>query len=113
MVENAIQCSINIHKEIAKLNNKNDKNIMIGIGINTGPIVMGAMGSKDRMDFTIIGDNVNLSARLCDAAKPGEIIISKNTKEYLTDNTFNLKKIDSIKVKGKEKPIEIFNVIVE
>ena len=65
------------------------------------------------MDFTIIGDNVNLSARLCDAAKPGEIIISKNTKEYLADNTFNVKKIDSIKVKGKEKPIEIFNVIVE
>lgn len=113
MIENAIQCSINIHKEIVNLNNKYDKNIMIGIGINTGPIIMGAMGSKDRMDFTIIGDNVNLSSRLCDAAKPGEIIISKNTKEYLADNTFNVKKIDSIKVKGKEKPIEIFNVIVE
>ena len=86
---------------------------MIGIGINSGPIVMGAMGSKDRMDFTIIGDNVNLSARLCDVAKPGEIIISNNTKKYLSDNKFNIKRLKPIKVKGKEKPIEIFQVLVE
>ena len=83
---------------------------MIGIGIDTGPIVMGAMGSKDRMDFTVIGDHVNTCSRLCDAASPGEIIISENTEKLLSDTNFKLKKLDPIQVKGKEKPIQIYRV---
>jgi adenylate cyclase len=86
------------------------KNIEIGIGINTGTMVMGAMGSKDRMDFTVIGDNVNLGARLCGAAKAGEIIFSENTEKILITDNYKLKKLDPIKVKGKEKPIQIYRV---
>ena len=96
--------------EIKKLNQTLEKNTMIGIGIDTGPIVMGAMGSKDRMDFTVIGDHVNTSSRLCSSASPGEIIISENTKKLLSGTKFKLKKLDPIQVKGKEKPIQIYRV---
>ena len=83
---------------------------MIGIGIDTGPIVMGAMGSKDRMDFTVIGDHVNTSSRLCDAAEPGEIIISENTERILMRDNYDIIKLDPINVKGKKKSIQIYRV---
>ena len=73
-------------------------------------MVMGAMGSKDRMDFTVIGDNVNLASRLCSFAKAGEVIISENTKKLLVDTNSKMIKLDPIKVKGKEKPIQIYRV---
>jgi len=72
---------------------------------------MGAMGSKDRMDFTVIGDHVNTSARLCDAALPGEVIISENTEKLLKGESYQLKQLAAIKVKGKEKPIKIYKII--
>ena len=83
---------------------------MFGIGINTGPVIMGPIGSKDRMDYTMIGDHVNLACRLCDLADPGEIIISANTANSLTQGTFKLIKKDPVQVKGKEKPINIYQV---
>jgi adenylate cyclase len=111
MADNAVQCAIKIQKEINTLNQSLGKNTMIGIGIDTGPLVMGAMGSKDRMDFTVIGDHVNTSSRLCDAALPGEVIISENTEKLLKGENYQLKQLDPIQVKGKEKPIKIYKVI--
>ena len=113
MADNAVRCAINIQIEMKKLNQKLEGNTMFGIGINTGPVIMGPIGSKDRMDYTVIGDNVNLACRLCDAAEPGEIIISNNTEKYLTVNQFKLNQLDPISVKGKEETIEIFQVMVE
>ena len=83
---------------------------MFGIGINTGPVILGPMGSKDRMDYTMIGDHVNLACRLCDVADPGEIIISENTEKFLTQDAFKLKEKDPIQVKGKEKPVNIYQI---
>jgi len=111
MADNAVQCAIKIQKEINTLNQSLGKNTMIGIGIDTGPLVMGAMGSKDRMDFTVIGDHVNTSSRLCDAALPGEVIISENTEKLLKGENYQLKQLDPIQVKGKEEPIKIYKVI--
>ena len=110
MANQAVDCAIKIQREVQKLNLELGKNIEIGIGINTGAMVMGAMGSKDRMDFTVIGDNVNLGSRLCGAAKAGEIIFSENTEKILITDDYNLKKLDPIQVKGKEKPIQIYQV---
>ena len=110
MGDNAVDCAIDIQLEINKLNQKLGGNTMFGIGINSGPVVMGPIGSKDRMDYTVIGDNVNLAARLCDAAGAGEIIISENTKKNLTQDKIKLKEKDPFKVKGKEKPVTIYRV---
>ena len=110
MANQAVDCAVKIQKEVQKLNNELGKKIGIGIGINTGSMVMGAMGSKERMDFTVIGDNVNLGARLCSAAAAGEVIISESTKKLLEGNNFQLTKLDPIMVKGKEEPIQIYRV---
>ena len=110
MANQAVDCAVKIQAEVQRLNLELGKNIEIGIGINTGVMVMGAMGSKDRMDFTVIGDNVNLGARLCGAAKAGEIIFSEKTEKILIADKYNLKKLDPIKVKGKKKPIQNYRV---
>lgn len=111
MVQNAVQCAIDIQTMMRTLPEMSGNAIAIGIGINTGEMVMGAMGSEDRMDFTVIGDAVNLGARLCSAAAPGQVIISAASARYLKkDPSIRLKELEPIRVKGKAKPIEIFEV---
>ncbi|MFZ4620728.1 MAG: adenylate/guanylate cyclase domain-containing protein [Bacteroidota bacterium] len=109
MVKNAVQCSIEIQQMMRSIPETTGDDIAIGIGINTGEMVMGAMGSEDRMDFTVIGDSVNLGARLCSAAARGQIIISEYSAQYIkNDSSISLNKLSPIKVKGKESHIEIY-----
>jgi class 3 adenylate cyclase len=72
-------------------------------------MIVGNMGSAERMDYTVIGDNVNLAARLCAAAGPGEIIIGEATYEE-TKNEIIAEKLEPISVKGKSKPVSIYRV---
>ena len=81
----------------------------IGIGINSGEVTAGYMGSEKQLSYTVIGDNVNLGARLCSAAKKEEIIISKSTYEQVKDY-FEFDALEPIMVKGKSMPIEIYRV---
>ena len=109
MVRNAVLCSIEIQEMMKSNLELIGDDIAIGIGINTGEMVMGAMGSEERMDFTVIGDAVNLGARLCSAAARCQIIVSEYSAKYiLNDETIGLKKLEPIKVKGKESFIQIY-----
>jgi adenylate cyclase len=111
MVKRAVACGIEIQQTMNDVSTTAGEDVGIGIGINTGEMVMGAMGSEDRMDFTVIGDSVNLGARLCSAAKRGQILLSGSSADYLgSTNSIQLAKLDPIKVKGKEQSIEIFEV---
>jgi adenylate cyclase len=111
MVHRAVECAAEIQQTMNQVTSTAGEDVGIGIGINTGEMVMGAMGSEDRMDFTVIGDAVNLGARLCSAAKRGQILISENSARYLHGSTpLQLVKLEAIRVKGKEQPIEIFEV---
>ncbi|MBN1409353.1 MAG: hypothetical protein JW969_00815 [Spirochaetales bacterium] len=86
----------------------------IGIGIHTGPAVFGSIGARERMDFTSIGDNVNLAARLEGANKAYETktLISETVYNIIKDE-FLCREIDSITVKGKFKPIKIYEILHE
>ncbi len=78
MVERATRCAVDIQRRMAQLSREHPEwGIAIGIGINSGEVVMGAMGSESRMDYTILGDTVNLGARLCSNAGRGEILLSE------------------------------------
>lgn len=92
-----------------RLEEKYGRSVSFGVGINSGPAVIGNIGSHDRLDYTAIGDTVNLSARLESNAKPGQILISENTYNMVKE-VFEVTALDAIKVKGKEKPVTIYQV---
>lgn len=120
MVSNAVLCACEIHQAITQLNQQSKWNIHVGIGINCGDMVMGAMGSEERMDYTILGDNVNLGARLCSHAAPQMTLVSDNAYKELENNgkldnllekNISLQAQTPIKVKGKTDPIVIYQII--
>lgn len=84
--------------------------ISIGIGINTGPAIVGYIGSETRLDYTAIGDTVNTAARLESVAQPGQIVISENTMQVL-DESFQLKSLGTEKLKGKNVNLRIAEVL--
>jgi adenylate cyclase len=84
----------------------------MGIGLNTDLVVSGNIGSAKRMDFTIIGDGVNLAARLESACKQyhARILVSENTVRKLR-GTYRLRPVDLLVVKGKTQPVEVHEVL--
>ena len=83
--------------------------IEIGVGVNTGVVTAGYMGSEKQLSYTVIGDNVNLAARVMSVAKGMELFITRSTYEKVADY-FEVEQRESIMVKGKSMPIEIFHV---
>jgi len=82
----------------------------IRIGINTGYVTVGNFGTETRMDYTILGTDVNLASRLESAARPGHILISDNTWELVKDRV-RARNIGNISVKGFERPIPVHEVV--
>ena len=77
MARNAVRCALEIQAKTDELGREHpDWDLDVGIGINTGEVIVGAMGSKDRMDYTVLGDHVNLAARLCSHAAPGQTLVT-------------------------------------
>ena len=115
---NAVKSAVDIQKSINGLNLKRRseglKAIQIGIGINTGEAVVGNIGSNERLDYTVIGDNVNLAARLQAVAnsKNIPIVVSKSVISHI-EGIIDYTELEPVMVKGKSKPVDIFSINIE
>ena len=103
--EMAVRAAINIQKKIKKLNKYE-----IRIGINTGLAVIGNMGSIKRMDYTAIGDTVNIASGLERIAGSGKIYIGETTYKQIKDK-FSVSPVGTQKVKGKIIEVDVYEVL--
>ena len=114
--DRAVRSAINMINVLSKWNaGRNSigkKPVLIGIGINSDTVVSGNIGSPKRMDYTVIGDGVNLASRLESACKQynARILISENTYNKLK-GTYRVRDIDDVVVKGKTQPVRVYEVL--
>jgi adenylate cyclase len=110
----AVKCAVEMSKALKEFNRTRVADgleaIQIGMGINTGRVITGAIGSTRTLQYTAIGDAVNTAARLCSIAKPGEIIVSENTMMRV-GGSVDSQSLPAVKVKGKENELRIYNVM--
>ncbi|HPO51014.1 MAG TPA: adenylate/guanylate cyclase domain-containing protein, partial [Spirochaetota bacterium] len=116
----AVASAVKIIKSLEELNKeimrRYDKTISVGIGVHYGNVLAGNIGSKVRMEYTVIGDTVNLASRLESLTKiyKTPIIISAETKNNIKNiEDFTIREIDTTPIKGKEKRVTIYEVIYD
>lgn len=114
--DRAVRASISMIAELRRWNEQRaadgKRAVDIGIGLNTDSIVSGNIGSPKRMDYTVIGDGVNLASRLESACKEygARILISETTFAKLR-GTYRIREVDRVIVKGKSEPSSVFEVL--
>jgi len=111
--EHRIYCR-KLQEEKQEFNAADNFHIHTRIGVNSGPIVAGNIGSKNRMDYTAIGDNVNLAARLEGVNKiyKTQIMLSESTYD-LIKKQFLCRELDRLRVKGKTEPTSVYELLDE
>ncbi len=115
--DSAVKAAVGMIERLQALNlirqQRSEEALAIGVGISTGELVAGNVGSPRRMDYTVIGDTVNLSARLESATKNYgvSIIISEGTKAAL-QGSYPLRELDCVRVKGKHQAATIYQLMV-
>ncbi len=82
----------------------------LGIGVSTGEVIAGLVGSPQRMDFTVVGDKVNTARRLCSLASPSQIVLCETTHSLVKDD-FVSRRIGTVTLKGKELPVRAYELI--
>lgn len=108
----AVSAAIRIQQAMNELADSDPvyKELRIGIGIHSGEVVSGNIGSRDRMDYTSIGDTVNTSARMCSAAAAGEILISEVVRKSIDTTSFRLGDPFSVPMKNKKEQLVLYKV---
>jgi adenylate cyclase len=110
-IESALSMQEKLKDLATTLKDKNWPDIQLGIGINSGTMSVGDMGSQYRRNYTVLGDNVNLASRIESLTKfyGAHIMVGESTQRDQSDFVF--RKLDRVKVKGKNRGIEIYEVL--
>lgn len=105
----AVQCAIEMLKKREKINLTSKHQIEVGIGIATGEVLAGCMGSDSRLNYTVLGEYVNLASRLCSEAGGGEIIIDENTSRVIGEKITSEPK-EKLFLKGFSSPVQAYTL---
>ena len=109
----AVACALAMMHGLAEFNRTRASEglpeIKIGIGINTGKVITGSIGSTRALQYTAIGDAMNVASRLVNVASSGEVIISENTYRYVADRV-DATALPPVKVKGKAEELKVYRV---
>lgn len=110
---NAVRSALQIQSLVAEMNRdaaaRGWPELAVGIGINTGTATAGNIGSPRRLDYTVVGDAVNIASRLMDNASGGQVLISQPTADELGPE-FKLRKLRARRVRGRSEPVQVFHV---
>jgi len=110
----AVETAIQIQQLMVEMNRdaaaRHWPELRIGIGITTGIVTAGNIGSPRRLDYTVVGDTVNIASRLMSSAEGGEILISESTAGDIGD-AFNLQQLAALQLRGRSEPVRVFNVV--
>jgi adenylate cyclase len=114
---NAVRAALGMQKALAVYNLERREDgyqpIQIGVGVHTGPVIIGTVGVETRMDLTVLGDSVNIAARLESLNKiyDSSIIVSAHTRRLLLDyDEFQWRELDCMRVKGRGEPLIVYEV---
>jgi adenylate cyclase len=113
MALNAVEAAVDIQRTVARLNAQRkeaDQTVLhVGVGIARGVAVLGSIGSRDRMDYTAIGDTVNLASRLCSIAGPEEILVTEDIVKRIKRD-YKILSEGQLPIKGKRNQVPVFKV---
>jgi predicted ATPase/class 3 adenylate cyclase len=112
--ERALRAALEMMDALSEFNHANatllPKPLALHFGINTGLVIAGGIGTSQRQDYSVMGDTVNLAARLEDLSEAGEILVGENTFRF-TAPLFNFTPLEPINVKGKSQPIQLYRLL--
>lgn len=112
MTRRAVRAAVGMVAAVETLNRaRGDAICRIGVGVNVGEAILGAMGAEVRMDFTAIGNTVNVAARLCSAAGPGEVLVTRDVQRELADDAeLAFEALAPMRLKGMSDAIDVYRV---
>jgi adenylate cyclase len=109
----SVSCALEQMEVLGRFNRRRMEDghmpLAIGIGIHTGPLVAGYIGSSKALSYTVIGDTANTSSRLCSVATAGQVLVSDATLARL-NGKFEVQELAPAQLKGKERPFRVFDV---
>ncbi|MCD4753356.1 MAG: PAS domain-containing protein [Anaerolineaceae bacterium] len=108
----AIRAALEIQKQVTRFHQRvqTDDQLSFGVGIHVGEAMLGLVGTKQRLEYTAVGDSVNTAKRVQENAKAGQILITETLFQLVKDR-INVNQVDPILVKGKQKPLLVYEVI--
>jgi class 3 adenylate cyclase len=111
MAFDAVRCAVEIQRQMETLAVADDERLDLGIGIVTGEVILGSIGSRERLDYTAIGNQVNLCSRLCAMAAPREILIADSAYRLVRD-VISAERLEAVAVRGLAQPIDVYRMAI-
>jgi class 3 adenylate cyclase len=108
--QRAVHCAWAMMCERERMNRESAEPLRIGIGIASGQMVAGCIGAESRSDYVVVGERVNLAARLCSSAAAGEILIDEETR-IRAGSAVSSEPLEPLSLKGFSQPMPVFRIL--